>query len=117
MTKNEIDRHLALAIGYPADRVRNLHGFVQVFNGFSYNHADGPISYNGWQRFDHTLPDVIWPIAERFNSFPRRQYNACEFIGWHCWAMCQGYGKHSNPATASALAVIAYVKSRRVTHE
>ena len=117
MTNQEIDRRLALAIGYTADRVRywpndSADAFVQVQN--TRIRCDGPAQYNGWQRFDHTDPAVIWPIAKRFDAFPSWRYNGkCEFIGWHCWAFCRGYGANENPATASALAIIKYVESMK----
>ena len=114
MTNQEINRFLALAVGYPHDRVRffprdSAAAYVQVLN--DYNRGDGPMDYGGWQRFDHRDTAVIWPIAEQFNAFPKWRYNgACEFIGWHCWAFCRGYGASENPATASAIAVIKYVE-------
>ena len=121
MTKIEISRRLALAIGYTADRVRiREHCFadgtackwIEVLN--DYSRGDGPMQYSGWQRLDHTDPAVIWPIAERFDAFPKHRFNyACEHVGWHCWAMDGGYGAHINPATASALAVIAYVEGTK----
>ena len=116
MTNQEINFDLALAIGYTADRVRMTSivwqdFYVQVLN--DYSRGDGPLEYGGWQRFDHTDPAVIWPIAARFDAFPEHRFNyACEHVDWHCQAMDRGYGAHDTPATASALAVIAYVKGK-----
>ena len=113
MTDIEIDRRLALAVGYTADRVRTIAGWTDVYNK-PFERLDGPYAEDGWQRFDHKNPAVIWPIAERFNAFPKRQYNgACEFIGWHTFSMCRGYGANENPATASALSVIDYVEGQK----
>ena len=103
MTNQEIDRRLALAIGYTADRVR-LHPLsdkVYVLNDLE--RWDGPMQYSRGQRFDHTDPAVIWPIAERFDAFPI------------CTVMCEwlAHGsRHDHPATASALAVIQYVEGK-----
>ena len=110
MTPLEIDRRLALAIGYAPEVVRNAHGGVQVWNDDS--RIDGPMQYHGWQRFDHTDPAVIWPIAERFKAFPRLSLlHNCD---WFAFASPDGNGKHhENPATASALAVITYVEGAK----
>ena len=110
MTNQEIDKRLALAIGYTADRVRNVHGFVQVLNHWGRN--DGPMSYNCWQRFDHTDPAVIWPIAERFDCFPLLVFN----YGWVAHSRKLAHvelSKSPCPATASALAVINYCESKK----
>ena len=110
-TPNEIDRRLALACGYTADRVRNgSHGdgWVQVLNDDS--RGDGPMQYGGWQRFDHTDPAVIWPIAERFDAFPTQRFNGtwfampCDLYQYHAINECA--------ASASALAVIKYVEGK-----
>ena len=117
MTDKEIDFKLALAIGYTKNRVSifdfwsngQLMTGVHVLNDKA--RGDGPQQWSHWQRFDHTAPSVIWPIAERFYAFPERRFNyACEHIGWHCWANSKGYGAHKNPATATALAVIEHCK-------
>lgn len=109
MTKNEIDFSLALAIGYPLKRVRISDSQVQVFNGF--NCLDGPIDDFGWQHFDHTSPDVIWPIAEKFDAFPMRFP-----VGtwWTSIPNCNApQNPESSPATATASAVIRYVKGKK----
>lgn len=118
MTDSEIDKRLALAIGYPTDRVRILKtkfgGFVQVSNNDD-SRMDGPMHFNGWQRFDHTDPAVIWPIAESFDAFPEKRYSYdCIHIGWHCFASGKSYGAHPNPATATAMAVIKYCESAAI---
>ena len=108
MTNQEIDRRLALAIGYTADRVRNIRGWVQVLNDSS--RWDGPMPYSGWQCFDHTDPAVIWPIAERFDAFPMRFIDGTWFTSI---PNCNEPQEQQNvAATASALAVIKYVEGR-----
>ena len=110
MTNQDIDRRLALAIGYTADRVRiDLGGWIQVLNDDS--RMDGPTQYSGGQRFDHTDPAVIWPIAERFKAFPMDRLEADTYfatVGYRSDAT----GEHENPATASALAIIKYVEGK-----
>ena len=114
MTDIEIDRRLALAIGYPADRVRvasfwhkgNYKKHVQVLNDNS--RMDGPMQYSGWRLFDHTNPAVIWPIAERYECFPSKGIyeNSLWFCDW------QKVG-HAKAVTASALGVIKYVEGQK----
>ena len=110
MTNQEIDRRLALAIGYTANRVRCFpslnpdHDFVQVLN--DYSRGDGPMQYQGWQYFDHTDPAVIWPIAERFDAFPEKGQTLKDI-----WFAGQNLGQEFGKvcaATATALAVIQY---------
>ena len=105
MTNQEIDKRLALAIGYPADRVRNIHGWVQV-----WNHRGRDVHYD-WTRFDHTAPAVIWPIAERFDCFPAKG----EFLK-DIWFAGQSLGRRFGTvcaASAVALAVINYFEGRK----
>lgn len=115
MNKTEISRRLALAIGYPADRVRLTGGdgslypvLVQVLN--DNDRCDGPMQWGGWQRFDHTDPAVIWPIAERFDAFPNRwRKDECvASIG----SSLRHNAVHKCAATASALAVIRHFESK-----
>lgn len=122
MTDQEIDYALALAIGYPADRVRywpldSSRAFVQIWN--SGYRGDGPMPFGGWQRFDHTDPAVIWPIAERFKCFPffLPVYLPNAPVKWLAKVKADGTGwtcgEHpTEPATASALAVIQYVEGK-----
>ena len=114
MTNQEINFDLALAIGYTADRVRMTSivwqdFYVQVLN--DYSRGDGPLEYGGWQRFDHTDPAVIWPIAERFDAFPNRwRKNECvASIG----SSLRHNAAHKVAATATALAVIRYVEGNK----
>ena len=109
MTKTEIDRRLALCIGYTADRVRTSFGYCEVLN--DDRRWDGPMEHSGWQRFDHTDPAVIWPIAERFDAFPNRwRKNECvASIG----SSLRHNAAHKVAATATALAVIRYVEGNK----
>ena len=122
MTKTETDRRLALAVGYPADRVRvhktifrlaiGINGSwrytenVQVLN---YNsRMDGPMQYHGWQRFDHTDSEVFRNVAERFDAFPYKLPGG----QWYAHISADCFAFHDNPATASALAVIRHFESK-----
>lgn len=99
MTDQEIDFELALAIGYAPDRVRDTYAFVQVLNDQS--RLDG---CGSWQSFDHKDPSVIWPIAARYDAFPFGLGRG----EWAAYYDDSGIGCYSkNPATATALAVIA----------
>ena len=57
MTDAEISRALALAIGWPESATIVTHGQCFIWYGS--------------RRFDYRDPAVIWPIAERYNCFPR----------------------------------------------
>lgn len=58
MTNLQIDRALALAIGWQECELRDLGGSLSIDIG-------------EWRTFSHKDPAVIWPIAERFDCFPR----------------------------------------------
>lgn len=73
MTDTEIDRRLALAIGYRPEDVRLENGRVYVvlkryFGDF-------------WRPFDHKDWSVVGPIAERFDLFPRKTFRGV----WLTW--------------------------------
>lgn len=93
MTDIEIDKALALAIGWKDEpnkmRVSTLWG-LQVWIGL-------------WVTFSHKDWNVIGPIGERYNMFP-----------WCCagWWNVAGYGQPSSktPQKAIALAVIGAKK-------
>lgn len=111
MKTHEIDFQLALAIGYAPDRVRivwpyDFARYVQVLN--DYSRSDGPMESAGWQRFEHTDPAVIWPIAARFDAFPYKVTGG----QWYAHISADCFAYRNNPATASALAVIQYVESK-----
>lgn len=62
MTDAEISRRLALAIGWKKDYPRM--GMVEC--------EDELLIWDGkvWRTFDYRDPDIIWPIAEKYNAFP-----------------------------------------------
>ena len=94
MTPAETSRALALAIGYLPEHVRIDPGF-----GCRVVCADADGTF--WCRFDFTEPDVIWPIAERYNAFPVRD----ESGRWDVPGVPM-FGGADTAAEATALAVI-----------
>ena len=90
----EINRQLALAIGWK-ELLVDLYG--QLWVGESGQPLTGV--------FDYRHPDVIWPIAERYNCFPtlgtRWVSNVLDSVGFYYG--CVGA---DTPALAVALAVI-----------
>ena len=97
MTNIEIDRNLALAIGYLPDDVvllvRKRHTFISVRHGFV------------WVPFSHQDPSVILPIMERHDCFPHKLANG-EWASYFESMPGVAQGAHTNPRTAAALAVI-----------
>jgi len=113
MTDLEISKALALAIGYLPEHVREYgvgssnynrgEGIIQVFR------HDGVYGVNRtecnflWNDFRYTTWNVIGPIAERFDAFPKK---LASMEGW--WA--DVFGKDARfadtPQKAIALAVI-----------
>jgi hypothetical protein len=95
MTNLEIDRRLALAIGYRPEDIWARQGLVLVW--FNYS----------WEVFDYREARTIYPIAERFKMMPKWS-NV-----WRNWQVVipEGsrlvqYQMHEDPRTCSALAVI-----------
>jgi len=64
MTDTEIDRRLALAIGYRPEDVQIERGCVYVVLKYYFGDV--------WKRFDYRQWDVIGPIAERYDLFPTK---------------------------------------------
>lgn len=62
MTDTEIDRRLALAIGYRPEDVMVVRATGQIVVDY----------YGIWSLFSHLRWDVVGPIAERFDLFPVR---------------------------------------------
>jgi len=90
MTDKEINRRLALAIGYARRDVKTYgNGVVQVLWGENRRIFD----FMEWQ--------TIGPIAEQYNCFPHK----CNLLNLSEWR----YGVHiaETPQKAIALAVIA----------
>jgi len=95
MTDIEIDRALALAIGWKDEpnkmRVSNVFG-LQVWIGY-------------WANFSYCYWSVIGPIAEKYNCFPLRlRGGAWEAISRGKYKL--GFVKSDTPQKAIALAVI-----------
>ena len=105
MTNQDIDRRLALAIGWTKNQMQ------LDTNGNVFLLRDG-LGGKYWRFFDHTNPAVIWPIAERFDAFPLA---APPDGKWRVFPMCDfnSAALHKVAATASALAVIKYVESKK----
>ena len=94
MTELEINKALALAIGYQ-ERHIIVQERVSVFHGLE------------WKTFDYGNWECIGPIAERYNAFPDR---CC-----HGWAAAVGnnlltWVEADTPQKAIALAVIGGMK-------
>lgn len=66
MTDTEIDRRLALAIGYRPEDVRQTLGRMVIVN------RPVEVETELWVEFDHTEWGTISPIAEKFDLFPVR---------------------------------------------
>ena len=105
----EISRRLALAIGWPEHRISH-ESWGAVYIG----HGPGlPVG----KFLDYRDPAVIWPVAERFNAFPR----ASAASGGELWfARVRGpiqlpmleFSKADTAALAVALAVIKAKESK-----
>lgn len=66
MTDTEIDKRLALAIGYRPKDVRQTLGRMVIVN------RPVEVETELWVEFDHTEWGTISPIAEKFDLFPVR---------------------------------------------
>ena len=98
MTDLEIDKALALAIGYKLFDVKFHDDMwaVVVFRG-------------SWRVFDHRDWNVIGPVAEKYNCFPLRlRGGAWEAISRGKYKL--GFVKADTPQKAIALAVIGALK-------
>ena len=97
MTNTEIDRKLALAIGYSVQDI-----------GVYLPEIVGVLRHATWQKFSHQDPTVILPIMERYevNVFRLEtgEFRAIASISKDC--AFSGYATHTNQRTAAALAVI-----------
>lgn len=94
MTDTEINKALALAIGYRPDQI------IASSKGTLVDHQ------NWWHVFDYKQPRTIWPIAERYDSFPWRAL--CAETMWTVSSLPkQPPVRDASAAKAVALAVIA----------
>jgi len=97
----DISRRLALAIGYPSEFVRRAPDAKRVIE------VNRPSIYgDSWYRFEFDSPDVIWPIAERFNAFPW-VYSKNR---WH--ANVDGSGPVQMADTAALAVALAVIKAK-----
>jgi len=98
MTDIEIDKALALAIGY------------KLFDVKFYDDMWAVVVYNGsWRVFSHRDWNVIGPIAERYDCFPLRlRGRAWEAISRGKYKL--GFFNADTPQRAIALAVIGATK-------
>ena len=95
LTDLEINKRLALAIGWKPKQIQERCGMLFVmFN-------------NAWSRFDFRHTSTIWPIAERYNCFPIKQRDG----NWRAFIGHDGCMKVAvTAAKAVALAVIGSAK-------
>lgn len=97
-----ICKALALAIGWQSEQIQTdaqgVYCCAAVATLFSFS---------AWKKFDYRDPVVIWPIAERFDCFPRK---SAEPDWWTVWDGTRYYDANT-PAKAAALAVIGGLPS------
>jgi len=98
----EISRRLALAIGWPEHKLYSEGdgSFVSI------NISDMP-PIKIWRDFDYRAFDVIWPIAERFNCFPRT-----DSIGIQWYSYTQRAETTTLADTAALAVAMAVIKSK-----
>lgn len=101
MTNNEISRRLALAIGWESWQVGDDDASGAVWICTEPESTTGPARF---MVFDYRDPAVIWPIAERFNLFPKL------LTPWSWFAGLSG--STDTAAKAVALAVIKAKESK-----
>ncbi len=102
MTDTEINRRLALAIGYLPEHVRQTLGRMVIV----YRPVE--VETELWVEFDHTEWGTISPIAEKFDLFPRKTFRGV----WLTWCdrapdFVPMRIEGTAPQRASALAAIA----------
>jgi len=96
MTDTEINRRLALAIGYTKkDVLVGPSGFVYVIR------LHGPESQPAWLHFDYTDWRTIGPIMERYKIIPYWQVTS-KIWGFYR----QGWTYDKDLTTCAAMAVI-----------
>ena len=100
MNDLQINRALALAIGWRNQDVEMRWGHVYVFGGYRYVRA----GHGAWRIFDHTDPGVIWPIAERYNCFPMRYHTAD-------WGACLSGFPVAHADTAAKAVALAVIRA------
>lgn len=100
MTDMEISKALAIAIGWEEPLIWTLGGYFYVL-------ADGRPICDGltWREFDYRNWAVAGPIAERYNTFPRQQWDGS-------WTANKSshFADADTPQRAIAMAVIQGAK-------
>ena len=107
MTDLEINKALALAIGWHKNKVH-----VKTYSGLKRIEIDRDYSW-GTQRFPFHYKNwnVIGPIAERFDCFPNKAQSTKHIGEWYAPVGEIANGVYANtPQKAIALAVIGSVK-------
>jgi hypothetical protein len=99
MTNTEIDRKLALAIGWKPESISDVE--LQDGSIIVMVIKNPCLRY----RFSHQGPTVILPIMERHDCFPHKLANG-EWVSNFQNMPGVAAGVHTNPRTAAALAVI-----------
>jgi hypothetical protein len=94
MTDIEIDKALALAIGWREDQIVVGGALFIEFNVDNFGYEFRSFSHRDW--------NVIGPIAERYDCFPYQSIHG----GWVSAALSH----HDTPQKAIALAVIEGAK-------
>jgi hypothetical protein len=112
MTDLQINKALALAIGWPALAVEACEVDQMVWVCV----APGTLTDSAiWWVFDYQVPGVIWPIAERY-GFPSKRFHGSDpKVTWerHMWDEKKRRYKAFEAETAAkcvALAVIGSVQ-------
>ncbi len=104
MNDLEISKALSLAIGW------KVHQILIENNSLLICVKVATLTNNAyWRRFDYRDPAVIWPIAERHNSFPLK--SKLKERGWFSRSskspLSGSYMRHGDTAAkAVALAII-----------
>ena len=102
MTDLEIDKRLALAIGYPPNYVWATASWgVLVYRSDGCKVRVNRLWQYGWRVFSHKDWNVIGPIAEKFDAFPYKTVSR----GW-----ASNFNYAAAPQKAIALAVIGAKK-------
>jgi len=106
MTDLEINKALAMAIGWGAFDLRSLDGAgLWVYGGAAFVRQGEA----AWRMFDYRDSAVIWPIAERYNKFPNK-FEDGKGVYWQCWFGWVANEYADTAAKAVALSVIGATK-------
>ncbi len=103
MTDAEINRHLALAIGWKAEQMEAS----AVCDGVILPNPDHGENY---RVFDYRDPTVIWPVAERYKCFP--DHCADDRGDWFAW--CRRIHDFVHADTAAKAVALAVIEAQAV---